>query len=154
MKLPQMKLFLKKLIELTMYLSVPFILQIFKKFFRVDPELWGCAIQGSKVAQLSWRKFFWYKPLLLLSSTYWPFSLYKMQEKFLYEDVPFLGPKWSIYPHFFWKIIKIIFIYLLVPFTVKHFKKFFYQIPSYQDVQFLGSKWPICPNEIFFQKTC
>ena len=33
-----------------------------------------------KMAHLSWKKFFWYKPLLLLSSTYWPFSLRKIQK--------------------------------------------------------------------------
>ena len=42
-----------------------------------------------------------------------------------YEDVPFLGPKWSICPKqiFFWKIINIILIYLLAPFIVQNFKK-------------------------------
>ena len=61
-----------------MYLLAPFILQNFKKILRADPELWGCAIFGPKMAHLSWTKFFWYKPLLLLSSTYWPFSLCKI----------------------------------------------------------------------------
>ena len=44
-----------------------------KGIFRADPELWGCVISGLKMAHLSWTKFFWYKPLLLLSSTYLPF---------------------------------------------------------------------------------
>ena len=57
-----------------MYLLAPFILQNFKKV----PELWRCAIFGPKIAHLSWTKNFWYKPLLLLSSTYWPFSLCKI----------------------------------------------------------------------------
>ena len=37
-----------------------------------------------------------------------------------YDDVPFLGPKWSIClkQNFFLKIIKIILIYLLAPFIV------------------------------------
>ena len=61
-----------------MYLLAPFILQNFKKILRADPELWGCAIFRPKMAHLSWTKFFWYKPLLLLSSTYWPFSLRKI----------------------------------------------------------------------------
>ena len=30
------------------------------------------------MSHLSWKKLFWYKPLLLLSSTYWPFSLCKI----------------------------------------------------------------------------
>ena len=60
-----------------MYLLTPFILQNFKRILKADPELWGCAIFGPKMAHLSWTNFFWYKPLLLLSSTYWPFSLGK-----------------------------------------------------------------------------
>ena len=43
-----------------------------------------------------------------------------------YEDVPFLGPKWSIclkQKNSFWKIINITLIYLLVPFIVQNFKK-------------------------------
>ena len=45
--------------------------------------------------------------------------LYQIQS---YKDVPFLGPKWSIYPkqNFFWKIINIILIYLLTPFIVQN----------------------------------
>ena len=40
-----------------------------------------------------------------------------------YEDVPFLGPKWSICPKQkrFCKIINIILIYLLAPFIVQNF---------------------------------
>ena len=43
-----------------------------------------------------------------------------------YEDVPFLGPKWSICPKQkrFCKIINIILIYLLAPFIVQSFKKY------------------------------
>ena len=53
-----------------------------------------------------------------------PFILQNLK-KFLqqihsYEDVPFLGPKWSISPkqNFFWNIINIILIYLLALFIV------------------------------------
>ena len=47
------------------------------------------------------QNFFWYKPSLLLSSTYSPFSLCKILKKILqriqsYGDAPFLSPKWSI----------------------------------------------------------
>ena len=68
--------------------------------------------------------------LISLSSTYWLLSFCKILKKFLepiqsYEDVPFLGPKWSICPKqiFFWKIINITLIYLLAPFIVQNFKK-------------------------------
>ena len=60
-----------------MYLLAPFNLENFKKFFFL------------------WTKFLGYKPLLLLSSTYWPFSLCKIVKKFFlqqihsYEDASF-----------------------------------------------------------------
>ena len=77
-KFPHMNFFSKKTAnKISMYLLAPFILQNFKKIIRTDPELWGCAIFGLKMAHLPWTKLFWYKPLLLLSSTYWPFSLCK-----------------------------------------------------------------------------
>ena len=41
-----------------MYLLVPFILQNVKKILRADPELWGCAIFGTKTTHLSLTKFF------------------------------------------------------------------------------------------------
>ena len=41
-----------------------------------------------------------------------------------YEDVPFLGPKWSICSNFlFWKIINITLMYLLAPFIGQNLKK-------------------------------
>ena len=110
------------------------------------------------MAHLSWTKFFWYKPLLLLSSTYWPFSLCKIQKKFLqriqsYEDEPFVGPKWSIGPkHFFFLkklLISISSTYWPLSWC-KIFKKFLPRIQSSEDAPFLGQKWLICPNENFF----
>ena len=64
--------------KIFMYLLAPFIQQNLKKILRADPELWGCAIFGTKMAHLPWIIFFGYKPLLLLSSTFWPFSLCKI----------------------------------------------------------------------------
>ena len=71
-----------------------------------------------------------------------------------YEDVPFLGPKWPIFPKqiFFLKIINIILIYLLAPFIGQNLKKFFQRIQSYKDVQFLGPNWPISSNENYFSE--
>ena len=78
-KLPQMTFFSWKTTnKIFMYLLAPFALQDFLKILRADPELWGCVIFGPKVTHLSWTKFFGYKPLLLLLSTYWPFSLCKI----------------------------------------------------------------------------
>ena len=112
-----------------MYLLAPFILQNLKKNLRADPELRGCAIFGTKMVHLSWTIFFRYKPLSLLSSTYWSFSLCKIKKNLtvdpeLWECVIF-GPKMVHLPQtfFFWKIINIILIYLLAPFIVQNFKK-------------------------------
>ena len=44
--------------KIFMYILAPFILQNFKKILRANPELWGYAIFGTKMAHLSWTKFF------------------------------------------------------------------------------------------------
>ena len=113
--------------KIFMYLLAVFILQNLKKIFTANPELWGSAIFVPKMAHLSWTKFFWYKPLSLLSSTYWPLALFKIQKKFLqriqsYENASFLGPKWCICHKFFWEKIIIIFIYLLALLTAEFLK--------------------------------
>ena len=132
-----------------MYLLAPFILQNFKKILRANPELWGCAIFGLKMAHLPWTKLFWYKPLLLLSSTYWPFSMGKILQKFLqriqsYKDASFLGPKWFICPkQFFLEKKKLSFASAYWPLSFcKIFKKFLEPIQSYEDVPFSGPKYP------------
>ena len=142
-----------------MYLLVPVILQNFKRILRADPELSACAIFGQKMAHLSWTIFFWYKPLLLLSSTCWPFSLCKIYKKFLQpiqscEDAPFLGPKWFIYPkQFLSKINNIIFIYLLASFIVQNFKKVLPADPELWGCAIFGQKMAHLPKWCF-QKTC
>ena len=115
---------LKTTHRIFMYLLARFILQTFLEILRVDPELRGCAIFGTKMAYLSWTKFFWYNPLSLLSSTFWTFSLCKIQKNtyrgsrvirmhhFWAENGPFSPNK------FFWKIFNIILINLLAPFIV------------------------------------
>ena len=95
---------------------------------------------GPKKSNMSWTKFFWYKTLLLLSSTYWHFSLGKLLKRFLqwiqsYEDVSFLGPKWSTcLKQFFWKKSLISFLSTYWPLLLcKIFKKFLQQIQSSED---------------------
>ena len=131
-KLPQMNFFSWKATNKTfMYLLAPFILQNFKKILRANPELWGCAIFRTKMAQLSWTIFFGTNQTIIITFIYL-LTLFIVQnlKKFLQqmqssEDVPFLGPKWSICLKqiLFWKIINIILIYLLVPSIVQNFKK-------------------------------
>ena len=106
-KLSQMNFFLEKQ-----------LINNFLKILRVDPELWGCAIFRPKMAQLSCTKNFWYKTLLLLSSTYWPFSLCKIFLKKSYSGTRvmrmrhFRALNGPFTPNniFFWEIIKINFI--------------------------------------------
>ena len=116
---------------------------------------------GPKMTHLSWTKFFWYKPLLLLSSTYWPFSLRKVLKTFLqqiqsYKDLSFLGPKWFICPKqnlFLKKIIKIIFIYLLAPFNRQNFKKILRANPELWACAMFGPKIPqFVLNKTFWYK--
>ena len=53
------KNFLEKIINLIfIYLSASIILQNFKIFFTLDPELWGCTIFGPKMAYFSKGEFF------------------------------------------------------------------------------------------------
>ena len=46
------------------------------------------------MVHLSWTKIFWYKPLLLLLSTYWPFSLCKILKN------PYSGSRIMTMHHF------------------------------------------------------
>ena len=52
-------IFFWKTINITLiYLSASFIVQNFKKKFLADPELWGCAIFGLKMAHFTkWEIF-------------------------------------------------------------------------------------------------
>ena len=98
---------------------------------------------------------------MLLSSTYWPFSLCKIFKKILTADpelwrCAIFEPNMDYLPEtiFFLKI-NIILMYLLAHFIEQNVKKKFFQwIQSYEDVQLLGPKCPISLNEKFFQKTC
>ena len=58
-KFPQMNFFAQKTTnKIFVYLLAPFILQNFKKILRTNPELWGCAIFGPKMAHCSFPYFF------------------------------------------------------------------------------------------------
>ena len=91
-------------------------------------------------------KFFLYKALLVLPSTYWPFSLCKILKKLLqqiqsYEDAPFWSPKWSICPkQFFWgKIINIYNSHL--PISPFHCPKFLKNSSSGSRVMRMHNCW-------------
>ena len=150
---PKQNLLLKRIIKIIfIYLLAPFNRQNFKKILRANPELWACAMFGPKIPQFVLNKIFWYKPLLLLSSTYWSFSLGKIQKKNSYSGCRimrmrhFLDPKWFICPKrkSFWKIINITLTHLLDLFIVQNFKKI---LPVDPD-----PLWPISQMRILFRK--
>ena len=154
---------LKATNKILMYLWAPFIVQNLKNIFRANLEFRGCVIFGSEMTHLPWTHLFWYKPLLLPSSTYWHFSVCKISKKIL----PAAPESWghTIFESktvplpqtifFLEKIMNIIFIYLLAPFIVKNFLKNSYSGSRVMRMHhFLGHKWLICNNENFFQKTC
>ena len=95
-----------------MDLLAPFILQKFKNILRADPQLWGCAIFRPKIAHLSWTKSFLVETIAITLIYLLALFIVQNLKKFLqriqsYEDVPFLGPKWSICPKqiFFGKLL-------------------------------------------------
>ena len=108
-----------------MYLLAPFILQNFEKV----PELWGCTIFGLKMAHLSWTNFFGTNHYYYFHLPIGLFHCAKFKEIFTVDPklwgCAFFEPKWSICPKqtYFWKIIDMIFIYLLAPFIVQSLKK-------------------------------
>ena len=143
-----------------MYLLAPFILQNFKKILRADPELWGCAIFGPKMAHLSWTKFFWYKPLLLLSSTYWPFSLSKILKncygrsrviRMCHFRDKMAHLSWT---NFFGTNHYYYFHLPIGPFHCAKFKKILPADPELWGCTIFGPKMAHLPKWEFFQKTC
>ena len=138
--------------KIFIYIWAPFILQNFLKILRANPELRGCAIFKPKIAHLSYKKFF--GTLLLLSSTYCPFSLCKILKNscsrfrvmkmfhFWVKNGPFVPNK-----TFLGGELLILFSSTYWPLSLcKFFKKFLQRIQSYEDGQFLGPKWRIYPK--------
>ena len=80
-----------------MYLLAPFILQNFLKNLMANPELWGCAVFGTKMAHLSWTIFFLLKTIIITFIYLLAFFNVQNLKKFFqqiqsYEDAQFLGP--------------------------------------------------------------
>ena len=91
------KKILVKTINITfIYLFTPFSVKNFLKILRVDPELRGWDIFGSKMAHLSQKRNFWEKLLILISSIYWPLSLWKIfKNSYNGWGCTIFGPKMS-----------------------------------------------------------
>ena len=109
------------------------------------------------MAHLSWTKPFgtnhYYYFHLPIDPFQWKkFLKIPLQWIQSYEDAPFWGPKWSISPKqiFFWKIIKIILIYLLAPFIVQNFKKILTMDPELWGCAIFAPKMAHFPKWEFF----
>ena len=91
------KKILVKTINITfIYLFPHFSVKNFLKILRVDPELRGWDIFGSKMAHLSQKRNFWEKLLILISSIYWPLSLWKiLKNSYNGLGCTIFGPKMS-----------------------------------------------------------
>ena len=111
------------------------------------------------MAHLSWTtNLFLYKPLLLLSSTHWPFSLCKILKNSysgsrVMKMCHFGAQNGPFAPNAFFGKFLISFSSAYLPFSLcKILKKFFQRFQSYEDAQFLDPKWPISPNDNFFSE--
>ena len=140
-----------------MYLLAPFILQNVKKILRADPELWGCAIFGTKMAHLSLTKIFGTNYCYYFHLPIGPFHCAKF-EKILAVDpelwgCTIFGPKMVHLPQiFFWKIINIILIYLLAPFIGQNLKKILPADPELWGCAIFGPKMAHFPKWEFFSE--
>ena len=118
--------FLKKQNKIFMYLFGLFILQNFKcprvlRMHHFRPQNSPFVLNKNVLVQTIIITFIYLLALFIAQNL----------KKFLqwiqhYEDAPFLGPKWSICPNFFFLKIIIILIYLLAPFIVQNLKKNFF----------------------------
>ena len=117
-----------------------------KNIFRANSEFRGWVIFGSEMTHLPWTTFFWYRPLLLPSSTYWHFSVCKIFTKIFtatpepWGHINFESKMVSLpQAGFFWKKIWTLFLYTYWPLLLwKIFKKFLQRIQSYKDASFFG----------------
>ena len=95
--------------------------------------------------------FFLVQTILLLSSTYWPFSLCKILKILTVDpelwNAQFLGPKC-----FLGKLLIIILIYLLDPFIVQNFKKILPADPELWGCAIFGPKMTHFPEWEIFRK--
>ena len=125
-----------------MYLLASFIPQNLKNIFRADPD--GPFVMN-KIFLVQTIIITFIYLLALFNVLNFKKFLLRIQSC---EDVPFLGPKWSICPKFFfWKIINIILMYLLAHFDfLKKSKNHVFGL-------FLTNFGHFCPMGIFSKKS-
>ena len=99
------------------------------------------------------------KQLIKFSCTYWPLSFCEIFKKFLgliqsYEDVPFLGPKWSIcHKQNFSGTNHYYYFHLPIgPFHCEQFFKILAADPELWGCAIFGPKMVHLPQRIFFWK--
>ena len=143
-KLHQMNFFSQKTTnKIFRYQIAPFILQNFKTFLE------------SKMAHLFWTKFFSTNHCYYFHLPIGPFYYAKFEKilKVVLELwCTIFGFKMVHSPqtNFFWKIIKIILIYLLAPFIVQNFEKILPADPELWGCTVFGPKIAHFPKLYFF----
>ena len=80
---PNKNFFWKIINIILIYLLAPFIVQNFKKILPADPELWGCAIFGPKMAHFPKWEFFSENLLMNLVSFIHPYLHAKNKSQIL-----------------------------------------------------------------------
>ena len=143
-----------------MYLLALLFCKIWKKFLESIKSFEDVPFSGLKLPIFPEKIFFWYKPLLLLSPTYWPFYLCKiLKNSYFRSRVMRMHHFWTqnglFAPNnFFLKIINIVLIYWLAPFIVQKFKRILLVDPELWGCTIFRLKMVHFSKWEFFQKTC
>ena len=104
--------------KIFMYLLPPFILQNFERILRADPVIRMCHFQAQNSPFVLEQIFL--VQTIIITFIY----LFKiLTANPVMRMRHFFAQNGTFTPIFFWKIINIIFIWLLAPFIVQHFKK-------------------------------
>ena len=142
-----------------MYLLVPFILQNFESNLRAHPELWGCAIFGTKMTLCCEQNIFGTNHYYYFHLPIGPFHCAKFKKVLTADpelsECTIFGSKMVDLPQtflFFWKIINIILIYLLATFIVQNVKKIIPVDPVMRMRNFWAQNGPLLQMRIFFRK--
>ena len=113
-------------------------------------------LKGKKI-KLTQMNFFLEYQLIKFSCTYWPLLLCKILKKSLgpihsYEDIPFLGPKWSIcYEQVFFCTNHYYYFHLPIGvFLCTTYEKFLTADPQLWGCAIFESKMVHLPQTIFF----
>ena len=140
----------------------PFHCVKLKKHFQSQSRVLGMCHFWVRNDPFALNKFFWYKPLLLTSSTYWQFSVCKIFKKHscsrsrVMRTHTFWIQNGSFAPIFFFgKNYEYYFHIPTGPICCDKFKKNSESGSRVMTMHhFLGHKWLICNNKNLFQKTC